>query len=220
MSRLEPHPLSAMFPPITEDDFNKLIADIKANGLLQPITLYEGKILDGNNRYRACMLAKIEPMTVNFGGPDAQAFVISQNIHRRHLTPEQRRDLIGKLIKADPSKSNRQVADATKTSHHTVGDVRVELETTGQIAQFNSTTGADGRTRSRRTRTTTPSTPAGDYDKLEEKLIKKLKELDPNEARDHADKTISALNDTVEDIQSIAKRAATKAAKLGAVQPQ
>jgi hypothetical protein len=62
------------------------------------------------------------------------------------------------------------------------------------------------------------STPAGDYDKLEEKLIEKLKELDANEAKDHAGKTIAALNDTVEDIVSIAKRA-TKAAKLGAVAP-
>jgi hypothetical protein len=46
-----------------------------------------------------------------------------------------------------------------------------------------------------------------------------LKELDPNEAKDHADKTIAALNDTVADIVSIAKRAATKAARLGAVVP-
>jgi hypothetical protein len=62
-------------------------------------------------------------------------------------------------------------------------------------------------------------TPAGEYDQLEEKLIDKLKELDPSEARDHADKTIAALNDTVADIASIAKRAATKASKLGAVAP-
>jgi len=61
-------------------------------------------------------------------------------------------------------------------------------------------------------------TPAGEYDKLEEKLIAKLKELDPSEARDHAGKTIAALNDTVDDIEGIAKRA-TKAAKLGAVAP-
>jgi hypothetical protein len=61
-------------------------------------------------------------------------------------------------------------------------------------------------------------TPAGDYDQLEEKLIKKLKELDANEAKDHADKTIAALTDTVADIVSIAKRA-TKSAKLGAVVP-
>src|SRR5262249_36631285 len=51
------------------------------------------------------------------------------------------------------------------------------------------------------------STPAGDYDKLEEKLIDKLKELDPSEAKDHADKTIAALTDTVADIVNIAKRA-------------
>jgi hypothetical protein len=61
-------------------------------------------------------------------------------------------------------------------------------------------------------------TPAGDYDKLEEKLIAKLKELNANEAKAHADKTIAALNDTVADIISIAKLATAKAAKLGAVQ--
>jgi hypothetical protein len=60
-------------------------------------------------------------------------------------------------------------------------------------------------------------TPAGEYDQLEEKLIDKLKELDPSEAREQADKTIGALNDTVDDIESIAKRAASKAAKLGGV---
>lgn len=63
------------------------------------------------------------------------------------------------------------------------------------------------------------SSPAGEYDALEEKLIAKLKELDADEARHHADITISALNDTVADIVSIAKRAANKAAKLGAVAP-
>jgi hypothetical protein len=66
-------------------------------------------------------------------------------------------------------------------------------------------------------RTKTTATPAGEYDKLEEKLIAKLKELDAIEAKDHASKTIAALNDTVEDIVSIAKRATTKAAKFSAV---
>ena len=51
--KLEPHPSSAMFPPISDEDFDKLAADIKLNGLHQPIVRYQGKILDGNNRYRA-----------------------------------------------------------------------------------------------------------------------------------------------------------------------
>ena len=62
-------------------------------------------------------------------------------------------------------------------------------------------------------------TPAGDYDKLEEKLLKKLKELPSTDARDHAEKTIAALNDTVEDIEtkSAERMARTKTSKHAAV---
>ena len=154
MTTLEPHPLSKMFPPILPEDFDKLAADIKLNGLHQPIVRYQGKILDGNNRYRACEVVKVAPKFADFTGDDAAArnHVISANIHRRHLSPDQRREIIVTLLKADPTQSNRQLAEQTKTSHHTVGDVRTELETTGQIAQLETTTGADGKARKRKAR--------------------------------------------------------------------
>jgi ParB-like nuclease domain len=146
--KLEPHPFSSMFPPISDDDFTTLVADIKANGLLQPIVVYQGKILDGNNRYRAICQGNNEGrFTVEeFKGDDAKAraYVISANIHRRHLSPEQRRVIIAALLKADPTKSNRQIADQTKTSHHTVEDVRAELVVGGQIAHQEKTVGKDG----------------------------------------------------------------------------
>jgi transposase len=152
MTALEPHPFSALFPPISDEDFGKLAADIKLNGLHQPIVRYQGKILDGNNRYRACELVRIAPKFADFNGDDAQArnYVISANIHRRHLSPDQRREIIATLLKADPTKSNRQIGETTKTSHHTVEAVRSDLETTGQIAQSKTTTGADGKTRKRK----------------------------------------------------------------------
>jgi ParB-like chromosome segregation protein Spo0J len=141
-----------MFPPITEEDFGKLAADIKLNGLHQPIVRYQGKILDGNNRYRACELVKIVPKFAEFNGDDAAArnYVISANIHRRHLSLEQRRGIIETLLKADPTQSNRQVAEQAKASHVTVGAVRTELEATGQIDQLAETKGADGKTRKRK----------------------------------------------------------------------
>jgi hypothetical protein len=73
--KLEPHPFSALFPPISGDDFNSLVADIKANGLLQPIVVYQGKILDGNNRYRACCEGSNEGryQIKEFKGTDAEA---------------------------------------------------------------------------------------------------------------------------------------------------
>ena len=55
------HDLTRIFPLIDGDEFNALIDDIRESGLRTPIVLFEGKILDGRNRYRACYKAGIEP---------------------------------------------------------------------------------------------------------------------------------------------------------------
>jgi hypothetical protein len=150
---LEAHEFAKLFPPLSEEDFKALVDDIKANGLRQPIVVYQGKILDGNNRYRACLQAGREPELVDLECSDdgvAQAFVISANIHRRHLSPEQRREIIATLLKAFPALRNRQIAAKAKASHHTVEAMRQELESTGQTAQLKETTGADGKSRKRK----------------------------------------------------------------------
>jgi hypothetical protein len=75
------------------------------------------------------------------------AYVVSANIHRRNLTGEQNRDLTAKLLKLDPSKSNRQIAAVVGVDHKTVGAVRKEAEATGEIPQLTKTTGKDGKAR-------------------------------------------------------------------------
>lgn len=83
------HSLANIFPLLEADAFDQLVADIKAHGLREPIWLYEGKILDGRNRYRACVKARIEPSFRDYGGNDPLAFVISLNLKRRHLNASQ-----------------------------------------------------------------------------------------------------------------------------------
>ena len=78
-------------------------------------------------------------------GCDPYAFVISANIHRRHLTAEQKRDLIAKVLKATPEKSNRQIAETVKVDHKTVGTVRSDLEARGEIPHVESRTDTKGR---------------------------------------------------------------------------
>ena len=83
-------------------EFDELVADIKKNGLVEPIVLLEDKILDGRNRYRACIAARVDPTFRPFTGDDPAAYVTSANVRRRHLTAEQKRELIAKLLKANP----------------------------------------------------------------------------------------------------------------------
>ena len=84
------HPIADIFPLLEGPDFEALVADIKANGLLQPIELYEEKILDGRNRWKACRAAGVEPKTKEYRGSDPLGHVLSLNLTRRHLSESQR----------------------------------------------------------------------------------------------------------------------------------
>src|SRR5215472_15276187 len=86
------HPAADLFPLIEVDStaFAELVQDIRENGLLDSIELFEGKILDGRNRYRACQHAGVEPRFEQWKGDDPYHHVISRNLYRRHLTDDQR----------------------------------------------------------------------------------------------------------------------------------
>ena len=129
---LRHHPLADIFPLMEGAEFNELVADIKASGLHEPIILLDDLILDGRNRYRACVAAGVEPSYRPFTGEDPGAFVISANIRRRHLNTEQKRAVIAKLLEAHPEKSDRQIAETAKASPTTVGTVRAQMESTVQ----------------------------------------------------------------------------------------
>jgi hypothetical protein len=141
---LEPHPLAQTFPPMDPEDFNRLKHDIGENGLREPIVLHESKILDGVHRYNACCDLGKTPETRPYTGNDPLGFVISMNIHRRHLSPEKKRAIIAQLLKANPQLSDRAIATQAKVSPTTVGEVR---KTTVQSGQLETRTGLDGRRR-------------------------------------------------------------------------
>jgi hypothetical protein len=81
-----------MFPLMSDAELDDLTEDIKVNKLRDPIKLYDGKILEGRNRYTALLAADLPIPYEVFTGTeaDALAYVISKNIHRRHLTAEKK----------------------------------------------------------------------------------------------------------------------------------
>ena len=91
---LELHPLCTLFPRMAGPDFDALLADVAEHGLREPIVLHDGMILDGGNRYRACIEAGVEPRFREFDGENIVSFVLSANLHRRHLTPGQQAAIV------------------------------------------------------------------------------------------------------------------------------
>jgi len=83
------HEIANIFPMMQSDEYENLVADIKQNGLIEPIVLYDGKILDGRNRWKACIEAGVEPRFENYSGDSPISYVISKNANRRHLSKSQ-----------------------------------------------------------------------------------------------------------------------------------
>lgn len=110
----EVHPAADLFPMMPDEEIRQLADDIKANGQRLPVVLWQGRIVDGRNRVRACELVGIEPRTERrefADDADVARFVVSANIKRRHLNESQRAMLGARLeeIYAGPARE-RQAA--------------------------------------------------------------------------------------------------------------
>jgi hypothetical protein len=104
------HPLADLFPLMEGDDFAALVEDIRQNGLREPIVMSGGLIVDGRNRFRACRAGGVKPEMVELpGGTDPLAFVLSKNLHRRHLTVSQRAMIAARL--ANDTEGGDRVSD-------------------------------------------------------------------------------------------------------------
>jgi hypothetical protein len=111
------HPAADLFPMIADSDDQamvSLINSIKANGQLHPIIMWNGVIVDGRNRYAACKQAGIAPKTKSMqfeSDADAIRYIISTNIHRRHLDPRRIPAIaadLATMMRGRPSEDNPQ----------------------------------------------------------------------------------------------------------------
>jgi len=158
------HPIANIFPLLKDDEFEELVKDVRANGLVQPIILYEEKILDGRNRYRACLKSGVAPIFNTFSGDDPVAYVISTNVRRRHMTSRQKQEALAKLFKLKPELSARQAAKLVGASPTTASETRKKLGKQGDVSNLDTSVDTKGR-RQPRSKNSTPkskSSPVAD----------------------------------------------------------
>ena len=106
---LKSHPLADAFPRMDAEAFDDLASSIRDNGLRRPIVLLEGKVLDGRHRLRACEAAGVEAEFEEFEGGDPVAFIVDENVRRRHLTVSQRAMVAASL--AEGSRKGKRKAN-------------------------------------------------------------------------------------------------------------
>lgn len=103
------HEAADIFPAMSDEEFEAFKKDIAENGLQTPIvTLPDGNIIDGRHRWRACMETHTDPRyQVHNGNP--WVYVISANLHRRHLSSSQRAMVAARIAVRTPGNRSKML---------------------------------------------------------------------------------------------------------------
>lgn len=102
------HDVARLFPTMYGQEFDDLKVDIRQHGLREPIVTFQGSIIDGVNRYRACRDLEQPFQTKKWDEQGTlEEFVISQNMHRRHLSTTQRAAIGADLLKLRSRKAGQ-----------------------------------------------------------------------------------------------------------------
>lgn len=96
---LPDHPLASLMPPMGEKEYADFRDNIAQQGYdpEQPVVTYQGTLLDGRHRRRACQELGIDCPAKEYTGDDPLGFVLGRNLHRRHLDESQRALVAAKI---------------------------------------------------------------------------------------------------------------------------
>lgn len=129
-----------VMPRLTPDEYAELEQSIIDHGVQVPITVApDGSIIDGHHRDEIARKHNLHCPRITAEGDEQnlRGLAFSLNLHRRHLTREQKRWIVMESIKADPQLTDREHSRRTGVSPTTAGDVRRELEESVQIGHFS-----------------------------------------------------------------------------------
>lgn len=126
MGEYRVHPFASIFPLIPDSELSGLADDIGKNGLREAIVLAkpsddsdEWLIIDGRNRYRACVQAGVKPRfnTNHMDPAKIGPWIVSHNLHRRHLTVSQRAAVAVEYERVFASEAKARHAEAVAKSN-------------------------------------------------------------------------------------------------------
>lgn len=135
---MKQHPLSAAFPAMPAEQFQALKDSIMDIGVQDPISVFEGMVIDGWHRYTAASELGMDCPTVDLGDVDPQAFVVAKNKARRHITTSQIASAVVAVYQWKPAhrpdkgapgaplqKTNDELAEIAGTSKRTIQQAKV-----------------------------------------------------------------------------------------------
>ena len=134
LTELEVHPVATIFPMMTDEEYQGLKDDIQKSGQQEPIIVWRKQLIDGRNRLKACVELNIKPVWVEIDkDSDPIQYVLSHNLHRRHLTESQRAMVGAKLRDIyDQAASERRKSGLKKGDQAPVGANWAEREKLGR----------------------------------------------------------------------------------------
>lgn len=144
---MEFHPICEIFPKMNDQEFLDLIQDIAVNGQIESIKTYQGKIIDGRNRFLACQRLNVEPVFSEWDGRGSLvSYVLSLNLIRRHLTASQGAVVANKILPFKEEEARERQKTLAGTRPNTDIDLSQKIDegiikgrATEQVAQMFGT---------------------------------------------------------------------------------
>lgn len=138
LQNLKPHPLAAAFPRPTEEEKKRMMESVQKIGLVDPIVLLNGQILDGLSRYEVCTELGTTAHFREFGSKESDGtsptdFVTAKNLAHRFLTTSQKAAIAEELV---PFYQDEAKMTKTEATAHAAAVVNVSPSSVERAAKL------------------------------------------------------------------------------------
>jgi ParB-like chromosome segregation protein Spo0J len=186
-------PKYQLLDPLTEQQYADLREDIAERGVLQPVIVDEfGEVIDGHHRKQIAEESgaeyPIHQLPAGLSEAEKLDASLALNLIGRHQTNDQKRATIRRYLLRRPDATDGHVGRLVGCDHKTVGRVRIQMESVGEIPQHSVRTGEDGRTyQARKPKTKPPMLRPDPEIKRQEELAKQRAKAAPKQAAKRAE---------------------------------